>query len=48
MEPVPAAMERRAGRYRAQLLIQSAKRRPLHDLLRIWLERLDAQKLGRG
>ncbi len=31
--PVPATMERRAGRYRAQLLFQSLARRELHALL---------------
>jgi primosomal protein N' (replication factor Y) len=34
--PAPAAMERRAGRFRAQLLIQSPKRRALHRLLAAW------------
>ena len=28
--PVPAPMERRAGRYRAQLLLQANARAPLH------------------
>ena len=31
--PVSAPMERRAGRYRAQLLLQSGSRQALHDLL---------------
>ncbi len=31
--PVPASMERRQGRYRAQLLLQSAQRKTLHALL---------------
>lgn len=31
--PVSAPMERRAGRYRAQLLLQSRQRRSLHDML---------------
>jgi len=31
--PVPAPMEKRAGRYRAQLLVQSAGRPALHGLL---------------
>jgi primosomal protein N' (replication factor Y) len=31
--PAPAPMERRAGRYRAQLLLQAADRRALHGLL---------------
>ncbi len=34
--PAPAPMEKRAGRYRAQLLLQSAKREPLQQLLRSW------------
>lgn len=33
MGPVPAPMERRAGRYRAQLLVQAPARAPLHNLL---------------
>ena len=47
MDPVPSAMERRAGRYRAQLLVQSRERRALHDFLRVWLERLSQEKSGR-
>lgn len=31
--PLPAPMERRAGRYRYQLMLQSAHRKPLHQLL---------------
>lgn len=31
--PVSAPMERRAGRYRAQLLMQSINRQALHQLL---------------
>ena len=33
MGPAPAFMERRGGRYRAQLLLQCAQRRPLHRLM---------------
>jgi primosomal protein N' (replication factor Y) len=39
--PAPAPMERIAGRYRAQLALQSPTRRPLHRALRTlrpWLE----------
>jgi primosomal protein N' (replication factor Y) len=32
--PAPQQMERKDGRYRAQLLFQSAQRQPLHELLR--------------
>jgi primosomal protein N' (replication factor Y) len=39
--PVPAPMERRAGRYRAQLLLQGNTRAPLHKLLHAWLPRLE-------
>jgi primosomal protein N' (replication factor Y) len=39
--PVPAPMERRAGRVRAQLLLQSRTRKPLHALLREWVPQLD-------
>jgi len=45
--PVPAPMERRAGRYRAQLLLQSGKRSALHQLLNPWLQLLEQSKLGR-
>ncbi len=34
--PAPALMERRAGRYRAQLMIQSASRPALQRALRAW------------
>jgi len=37
MDPVPSPMERRAGRYRAQLLVQAGERKALHDFLSIWL-----------
>ena len=40
--PVPAAMERRAGRVRAQLLLECRTRAPLHRFLARWLPRLDA------
>ncbi len=35
--PVPAPMERRAGRYRAHLLVQSGERTALQRFLGIWL-----------
>jgi primosomal protein N' (replication factor Y) (superfamily II helicase) len=38
--PAPAAMERRATRYRAQLLLESASRGPLQRLLALWLPRV--------
>jgi primosomal protein N' (replication factor Y) len=47
MEPVPAPMEKRAGRHRAQLLVQSKKRAALHAFLNDWVARLTESKLGR-
>ncbi len=41
MDPVAAPMAKRAGRYRAQLLIQSSERRALHNLLAQLIERLE-------
>lgn len=45
--PVPAPMERRAGRTRAQLVLQAAHRSDLHRLLRDWAPRLEDIKAGR-
>jgi len=39
--PVPAAMAKRAGRYHAQLLLESADRSQLHQFLDSWLPRLE-------
>ncbi len=47
MDPVPSPMERRAGRYRAQLLAQAGARKALHDFLKAWLLQLENEKLGR-
>jgi primosomal protein N' (replication factor Y) len=38
--PVAAAMQRRAGRYRAQLLLRCVSRKALHDLLGAWVPTL--------
>jgi primosomal protein N' (replication factor Y) len=35
--PAPAAMAKRAGRYHAQLLLESAERQPLHRFIENWL-----------
>jgi primosomal protein N' (replication factor Y) len=40
--PAPAAMTRRAARYHAQLLIESAERAPLHRMLSDWLPRVES------
>ncbi|HUO80929.1 MAG TPA: primosomal protein N' [Steroidobacteraceae bacterium] len=45
--PAPAAMERRAARYRAQLLLESASRGPLQRLLSLWLPRVAALPAAR-
>jgi len=45
--PVPAPMERRAGRVRAQLLLQSSSRAALHNLLTPWLQQLENHKMAR-
>ncbi|MFS2157768.1 primosomal protein N' [Pseudomonas sp. Pseusp122] len=45
--PVPAPMERRAGRFRAQLLIQACARAPLHRLLNSWMLALEQMPSGR-
>jgi len=47
MDPVPSPMERRAGRYRAQLLVQAGERKVLHDFLNAWLMQLEGEKSGR-
>lgn len=46
--PVPAPMERRAGRHRAQLLLQSSARAPLHRLLASLLPQLEAMPGSRS
>ncbi|NOZ53128.1 MAG: primosomal protein N' [Gammaproteobacteria bacterium] len=45
--PIPAPMEKRAGRYRAQLFIQSAQRSVLHQLLTPWILQLEKLKIAR-
>ncbi|MNE91315.1 Primosomal protein N' [compost metagenome] len=45
--PVPAPMERRAGRFRAQLLLQANARAPLHRLISAWLLVLEQMPAGR-
>ncbi|MGM0595352.1 MAG: primosomal protein N' [Pseudomonadota bacterium] len=45
--PVPAPMERRAGRTRAQLLLQADNRATLHKLLGAWAPQLEGLKSGR-
>ena len=45
--PLPAPMERRAGRYRAQLMLQSTLRSELHRLLDNLIPQLEGEKLAR-
>ena len=45
--PAPAPMEKRAGRYRANLLLQASQRAPLQNLLAATLPELDALKQAR-
>jgi primosomal protein N' (replication factor Y) len=45
--PVPAAMARRAGRYHAQLLVESPQRGGLHEFLDAWLPQVEQLKSAR-
>jgi primosomal protein N' (replication factor Y) len=45
--PVPAAMAKRAGRYHAQLLIESAERSALQRFLAGWIEEIEQLPSGR-
>jgi primosomal protein N' (replication factor Y) len=45
--PVPAVMEKKAGRYRAQLLLNSQNRSALHQLLDHYMEPISKHKLSR-
>jgi primosomal protein N' (replication factor Y) len=45
--PVPAPMERRKGRYRAQLLLQAEQRADLHSVLKGWVMDLEQIKEAR-
>ena len=45
--PVAAPMERRAGRYRAQLLIQTTRRADLQQLLKKWVPGFETIKSAR-
>jgi primosomal protein N' (replication factor Y) len=44
--PVPAPMERRAGRYRLQLMLQATERKYLHAALQPWIQSLVKLKAG--
>ena len=44
--PLPAPMEKRAGRYRMQLILQSTQRKSLHQALQPWSQSLSSLKTG--
>lgn len=46
--PVKAPMERRAGRYRSQIMLQASQRKPLHQVLQHWLPQLQRLKQARA
>ena len=46
--PMPAPMPRRAGRHRAQLLLQARQRQTLHAFLRAWVPEFEGQPASRG
>jgi len=46
--PVPAAIHKRAGRYHAQLLVESRERRALHAFLDEWLPQVEQLKSARA
>ncbi|MDI1302345.1 MAG: primosomal protein N' [bacterium] len=45
--PVPAPMEKRAGRFRAHLLLQATRRAPLHELLALLVPRIESLPAAR-
>lgn len=45
--PVPAIMEKKGGRFRAQLLLASEQRKPLHQLLDQHIQAIGSHKLAR-
>jgi len=45
--PIAAPMERRAGKYRAQLLVQAKSRQQLQQLLTPWMQQLEAERSAR-
>jgi primosomal protein N' (replication factor Y) (superfamily II helicase) len=45
--PIPAIIEKRSGRYRYQLIIQSSNRKALHSHIDKWLDQLDMMKSGK-
>lgn len=48
MDAIASPMAKRAGRYRAQLLVKAATRPPLHALLREWVAAVDTMRAQRA
>jgi primosomal protein N' (replication factor Y) len=44
MTPVPSPMERRAGRFRAQLLVRSKDERRFHRFLEDWVQGIEVSR----
>ncbi|NOQ80573.1 MAG: hypothetical protein GQ546_14375, partial [Gammaproteobacteria bacterium] len=42
--PVPAPMEKKAGKYRGQLLIQASARKNLHNIINDLIKTIEANK----
>lgn len=47
MDPISSPMEKRAGKFRAQLLIKAEQRKPLHELLTHWLKKIENSPASR-
>jgi len=45
--PTPAPMERCAGRFRGQLLLQAIKRSELQEILRVWVPTINCAKIAK-
>jgi primosomal protein N' (replication factor Y) len=45
--PVPSIMEKKAGRFRAQLLLTSSQRKPIHQVLDYHISAIERHKLAR-
>lgn len=45
--PVPAIMEKKAGRFRAQLLLSCPQRKPIHQLLDYYIDAISSLKLAK-
>ncbi len=47
MDPISSPMEKRAGKFRAQLLVQAAQRKSLHQLIAPWLKEIETASASR-